>query len=346
MKVLVTGSEGYIGTVLAEILGDAGHAVVGLDTGFYRDGWLYDGVRGAPETIVADIRDVTADQLRGYDAIVHMAELSNDPLGELQPDITYAINHRGSVHLATMAREAGVERFVYTSSCSVYGVAGDDVVDEMSPVSPQTAYADCKRLVERDVSALATESFSPVFLRNATVYGASPRMRFDIVVNNLSGLAWTTREVRMQSDGTPWRPLVHLRDVGAAIQGVLEAPREVIHGEIFNVGSTDGNYRVREVAEIVASVIPGCSLSFGEPGADNRSYRVSFEKIRAAIPGFTCAWDVEKGVHELHDVFSSIAMDADVFESRHYTRLKQIRHLIESGQVDEGFHWGTGAPRR
>lgn len=343
MKVIVTGSDGYIGTVLAGVLMAAGHEVVGIDTGFYREGWLFGGPRRVPETLVADIRDLTADDLEGFDAVVHMAELSNDPLGELQPDITYAINHGGSLHLAAIARAAGVERFVYTSSCSVYGVAGEDFVDETSDVNPQTAYADCKRLVERDVAELATVDFSPTFLRNATVYGASPRMRFDIVVNNLTGLAWTTREVRMESDGTPWRPLVHVGDVASAIRAVLEAPRERVHREIFNVGSTDGNYRVRDVAEIVADVIPGCSLSFGASSADNRSYRVSFDKIHDALPDFTCGWDVRQGVEELRDVFSVIEMDAAVFQSRFFTRLKQVRHLVETGQIDETFRWRSPA---
>ena len=229
-------------------------------------------------------------------------------LGSLPLNITYDINHRGSVRLAELARKAGVKRFVYMSSCSVYGVADSDYVDEESPVNPQTAYAICKTLVERDLKAMADDGFSPTFLRNATAYGASPRMRFDIVLNNLAGLAWTTRRIAMTSDGTPWRPLVHGLDIARAILEVLEAPREAVHNEVFNVGDTEHNYRVKEIAEIVAETFPGCEVSFGSPGADNRSYRVSFEKIRKHLPNFECAWDARRGARQLYDLFKRIDM--------------------------------------
>jgi len=324
--------------LLAPLLMQRGHDVVGVDTGFYKEGWLFRGTDRVPRTLDKDIRAIDAADLEGVDAIVHMAELSNDPVGALSPTITYDINHQGSVRLATLARERGVQRFVYTSSCSVYGVAGG-TVDESSRVDPQTAYAECKAMVERDVGALATDDFSPPFLRNATAFGASPRMRFDIVLNNLAGLAWTTNEIAMTSDGTPWRPLVHALDIGQAIALALEAPRERVHGEVLNVGSSEQNYRVREVAEIVGDVFAGCKVSFGEPGADNRSYRVAFDKIASVLPGFHCEWDARRGAEQLHAVFSRIDMPLDTFEFRAYTRLKQLQHLLRTRQIDDQFFW-------
>lgn len=339
MKVLVTGSGGYIGAVLTPVLMDRGHEVVGLDTGFYNEGWLYNGITRSAAYLAKDIRDITPDDLRGFDAIVHMAELSNDPLGQLNPTITFQINRDGSLHIARCCKEAGVERFVYTSSCSVYGIGNDEFKTEESDLHPQTAYAECKVQVEREVSALADDSFSPTFLRNATAFGASPRMRFDLVVNNLSGLAWTIRQIRMTSDGRPWRPLVHILDISEAIACALVAPRETVHKEIFNVGSTDQNYRVREVAEIVADVFPGCETTFGSSDGDNRSYRVSFDKIHERLPGFTTRFDVRSGAEQLRAVFEHIAMTGDLFESRSYTRLKQLMHLIRTGQIDDNLFW-------
>ena len=339
MHILVTGTEGYLGSLLAPELFRQGHEVVGLDTGFYNDRALYRSGPVSPYTLLKDLRKIEPADLKGMDAIVHMAELSNDPAGQLAPHITYEINHKGSVRLAEAARVAGVQRFVYMSSCSVYGVATKDFVDEDSPVNPQTAYAECKTLVERDVRALADKAFSPTFMRNATAYGASPRMRFDIVLNNLAGLAWTTKEIRMTSDGTPWRPLVHGLDICRAIIAALEAPKEAVHNEVFNVGDTNHNYRVKEVAETVASVFPGCKLSFGAPGNDNRSYRVSFEKIRKHLPGFQCAWDARRGAQQLCDLFQKIDMTAEVFQHRTFTRLKQLEYLIRTRQIDDHFYW-------
>ncbi len=343
MKVLVTGTDGYLGAVLAPELMRAGHDVLGVDTGFYKEGWLFHGYDRAPETLVMDLRDLSVEHLRGFDAIVHMAELSNDPAGELAPHITYDINHKGSVRLAEAARRAGVQRFVYMSSCSVYGVAEQDFVDETSAVNPQTAYAICKTLVERDLRGMAGDDFSPTFLRNATAYGASPRMRFDIVLNNLAGYAFTTKEIKMLSDGTPWRPLVHARDIAKAIMCALEAPREVVHDQIFNVGDTRHNYQVRQIAEIVAETFPGCRLSFGDQGSDNRSYRVDFAKIASTLPGFSCDWDARRGAQELLGVFERIALSSEKFMSRDFTRLKMLQHLLATGQIDHEFRWRAPA---
>jgi nucleoside-diphosphate-sugar epimerase len=339
MRVLVTGTEGYIGIMLAPFLMDRGHEVVGLDTGFYRAGWLYNGLGRSPTTIYKDIRAVTAEDLAGFDAVVHLAELSNDPLGQLNPNITYDINHMGSVSLATAAKQAGVTRFVYFSSCSVYGVGTDDYKTEESDVNPQTAYAVCKTRVERDLQPMADDTFSPTYLRNATAYGPSPRMRFDIVLNNLSGLAWTTGAIRMTSDGTPWRPLVHLLDICQAAACALEAPRDAIHNEIFNVGDTRHNYRVREIAQIVAEAFPGCEMTLGTNDSDNRSYRVSFDKIAERLPGFACRYDAAAGAAQLREVFAKIKMSRELFESPPYTRLKMLQHLIATEQLDQRFFW-------
>jgi len=339
MKLLVTGTDGYIGVLLADVLAKRGHNVTGLDAGFYRDGLLYNGVSAPARQIQQDIRTITHDDLRGYDAVVHLAELSNDPLGQHNRELTFQINHRGSVALATKCKEVGITRFVYTSSCSVYGVASSENVTETSATNPQTAYAECKVLVERDVSALADKDFSPTFLRNATAFGASPRMRFDIVLNNLAGLAWTTKEIKMISDGTPWRPLVHVLDICDAVGCSLEAPREIVHNQIFNVGDNAQNYRVREIAEIVAEVFPGCQLSFGANGADNRSYRVNFDKINSRLPGFRCQRDARTGAQELRAVFEKIQMAQETFEFRAFTRLKQLEHLLRTAQIDESLHW-------
>lgn len=339
MRILVTGSEGYIGSLLTQVLTEHGQDVTGLDAGFFRTERLFDDNGRATKVINKDTRQILSDDLRGYEAVIHLADLSNDPLGQLSPRITYEINHRGSVRLATLAKAAGVRRFIYASSCSVYGVATDGCVTEESRVNPQTAYAECKFLTERDVKALADDNFSPTFLRNATAFGASPAMRFDLVLNNLSGFAWTAKEIRVMSDGTPWRPLVHVSDICKAIVCALQAPREAVHNEVFNVGDTSLNYRVREIAEIVAGTFQGCRLSFGANGADNRSYRVSFEKINRRLPGFRCEWDARRGAEELREVFTRTSLSPETFESRPFTRLKQIEHLLRTRQIDENFFW-------
>jgi nucleoside-diphosphate-sugar epimerase len=313
--------------------------VIGVDTGFYRAGWLFNGLAELPRTISKDIRNLDEADLAGVDAVVHLAELSNDPLGQLAPKVTFDINHRGSVRLAELAKRVGVPRFVYTSSCSVYGIATDEDVTEESATHPQTAYAECKTLVERDVGAMADDSFSPTFLRNATAFGASPRMRFDIVLNNLAGVAWTTGEIKMTSDGTPWRPLVHGLDIAKAIACTLEAPLDLVHNEIYNVGDTSQNYQVKDIATAVGDVFTGCKVTFGDSGGDNRSYRVSFEKINSRLPGFACEWSAHRGAEQLHRVFSSIDLSLDDFEGRGFTRLKQLEHLLRTHQVDTSLYW-------
>ncbi|MEI6674022.1 MAG: SDR family oxidoreductase [Verrucomicrobiota bacterium] len=342
MKILVTGTEGYLGSLLVPQLLARGHTVTGVDVGYYKAGYLYNTRDQQPRTIVKDIRHLTPEDVAGHDAVVHMAELSNDPTGELAPHITYEINHKGSVRLARIAKEAGVRRFIYMSSCSVYGVAGGDVpVTEETPTNPQTAYAVCKTLCERDIMPMADADFSPVFFRNSTAFGASPRQRFDLVVNNLSGLAWTTGEIKMTSDGTPWRPLVHGLDIGKAICCAIKAPTAAVHGQIFNIGSNQHNYRVREVAELVAQCFPGCTTTFGTQGADNRSYRVSFDKVSRHLPEFSCDWDVARGARQFHELFKQIDLTREDFEFRPYTRLRQLQYLIRTGQIDPNFFWKT-----
>jgi len=345
MKILITGTEGYIGARMAPILAARGHDITGLDTGFYRDGCLYHdplGMPTGPRTIYKDLRAVTAEDLEGFDAVVHLAELSNDPLGENRPEITFVINHQGSVRLARAAKEAGVRRFVYASSCSVYGFAANgEHVDETAPTNPQTAYAQCKVNVERDLKPLADADFCVTFLRNATAYGPSPRMRFDIVLNDLCALAWTKKKIAMVSDGSPWRPIVHIEDIIQAVRCTLEAPADAVNGETFNVGHTRENYRIRQIAEIVADAFPGCLVSVGPPSGDTRSYRVSFEKIHARLPGFQCRWTAAEGARELRRVFERIEFDAGQYEARPFTRLKQLRYLQRTGQVNQDLFWSA-----
>ncbi len=340
MKIFLTGIEGYIGSVLAPLLIENGFDVIGLDTGFYRDGWLYNnGYQLFPAIYNKDIRQITAEDLQDVYAVIHLAELSNDPLGQLNPEITYKINHLSSVALARSCKEAGVKRFVYTSSCSVYGLGDDNYKTEESNTNPQTTYAKCKILVENDLQKMADDHFSPVFLRNATAYGASPRMRFDLVLNNLSGLAWTIKKIRLISDGSPWRPLVHVKDICHGIITVLNAPRQVIQNQIFNVGDSNENFKVREVAQIVSNTFPGCELTIGESDGDNRSYRVSFEKIHTMFPDFKCKYKLQDGATELRNLFEKLMMTEDIFQFRSYTRTKQLKYLIKSKQINHELYW-------
>jgi len=342
VQVFITGVNGYIGAVLAPYLLQRGIEVRGLDTGYYRDGWLYSDDRSlaaSPFTLNKDLRHVTEADLKGCDAVAHLAELSNDPLGQNNPAITHKINHEGSVRLAEMARNVGMQRFVYMSSCSVYGAGTGDFLDETAKPNPQTAYAECKVLVERDVGAMAAKDFSPVFLRNATAYGPSPRMRFDIVLNDLCALAWTTRRIAMVSDGSPWRPLVHILDICEAIHCALRAPADAVRGKIFNVGHDSENYRVREIAQIVASEFPGCEVSAGPPSADNRSYRVSFARIHRELPGFKCSYTARDGARQFRELFERIQFGPESYKFRAFTRLKQLNHLQATKQIDSDFFW-------
>jgi nucleoside-diphosphate-sugar epimerase len=337
MRILLTGIDGYLGALMGPHLVARGHEVIGLDTGYYRDGLLYASADPEIPTITKDIRQITVADLHGFDAVVHLAELSNDPIGQNRPEVTYAINGDGSGNLARHAKEAGVKRFVYSSSCSVYGAGGSDAKTEESPTEPLTAYAACKLRTEAVLGVLADDHFSPTCMRNATAYGASPRMRFDIVLNQFAGLAWTTKQIVMLSDGTPWRPLVHALDIAEAFACVLEAPRDVVHNQIFNVGCNEENYRVREIAEIVAAAFPGTKTSYGPQSADGRSYRVSFDKIAGTVPAFKCRHTAASGAEDLRGIFERIHMTNDVFNFRGFTRLKQLNHLLETGQMDNNF---------
>jgi nucleoside-diphosphate-sugar epimerase len=316
--------------------------VVGLDTGYYRDGWLYSDDKSlacTPRTINKDLRNIVKQDLVGFDAVVHLAELSNDPLGQNNPVVTHNINHRGSVAIAEKAREVGIRRFVYASSCSVYGAGTGEFLDETTAPNPQTAYAECKVLVERDVGKMAGTDFCPVFLRNATAYGPSPRMRFDIVINDLSALAWTTRKIVMTSDGSPWRPVAHILDICEGVYRSLVAPEDAVRGKIFNVGQNSDNYRVRELAQIVANEFPGCEVTTGPAGGDNRSYRVNFDRIHRELPGFKCSFTPRDGARQLRELFERIKMPEEIYKFRAFTRLKQLNYLQATNQIDGEFYW-------
>jgi len=338
MKVLVTGSDGYIGTVLVQELLKKGFDVIGLDTGFYRSGWLYNGVNTPPIVINKDVREITKEDLLSFDAVVHLAELSNDPLGQLNEALTYEINHRGTVNLAKEAKKAGVKRFIYSSSCSVYG-ASDAVSDENSKPNPLTAYAKCKLLNEKSLISLASDDFTPVILRNATVYGPSPRMRFDLVVNSLCGFAYTTGKIKMQSDGSAWRPFVYIKDVAGAMIAVLDAPKDSIHKQTFNIGNTNSNYQIKEIAEIISKQMPDCKITKNKKNVDTRNYKVTFEKALINLPGYEPKGDVSMGVQELLKIFKKISLDEDVFHSKNYTRLSQIKHLLDEKLIDDQLCW-------
>jgi len=342
----MTGHDGYVGSVMAPTLEDAGHEVVGLDTGFFSQCGFADYAGPSVSGRKADVRDARAGDLAGFDAVVHLAALSNDPLGNLEPDLTFQINHRASVALARMAREAGISRFVFASSCSLYGAQGDAFLDEGATFNPLTPYGKSKILAEQDIAELATDGFSPTFMRNATAYGLSPRLRADVVVNNLVGYACTTGEVLIQSDGTPWRPLVHVQDFSNAFLAALEAPREVVHNEAFNVGRTKENYQVRELAEIVDAAVPGSHIEYAEGGGpDPRSYRVDCSKIESKLPGYTPSWTVERGVKELVNAFAERGITSAEFLSERYFRIRRIRALLGGGLIDEQLRWRR-APAR
>ncbi|MEM7232077.1 MAG: SDR family oxidoreductase [Planctomycetota bacterium] len=336
MKVLLTGHQGYIGTRMVPFLLERGVDVVGLDTGFFEGCQLFECCDDIP-TISKDVRDVTAEDLAGFDAVIHLAALSNDPLGDLDADWTFDINHRGSVHLAKVAKEAGVGRFIFSSSCSMYGVAeGDEELTETADFNPVTPYAESKVRTEADLTAMADDTFSPTFMRNATCYGVSGRLRADIVLNNLTGWAITTGQVRIMSDGTPWRPLVHIEDLSRAFYCVLTADRAKIHAEAFNIGVSGHNYTVREIAEAVYDTVPDCELEFaGSGGPDPRNYKVDFSKFETAFPDYDPQWNIERGARELYDAYREASMTEERFQGREFIRLHQLKELIAQGAVDE-----------
>lgn len=340
MKVLVTGHQGYIGAVTVRTLLEAGHGVTGTDTGYFP---AASGPVDRPDVhaIRKDVRDLDSRDLAGLDAVVHLAALSNDPIGELDPALTDEINFRASVRLAQLAADAGASRFVFSSSCSIYGAAGSDAeLDERAPLAPVTAYAVSKVRAEEALAKLARKGFSPVYMRNATAYGVSPMLRLDLVLNNLAARAYTTGTVKVLGDGTPWRPLVHVEDIAAAFLAALEAPVEAIHDQAFNVGKSGENYRVREVAETVADAVPGSRVEIaGTSGPDRRSYRVSFAKIARTLPAFHPQWDIRTGAAQLYTVYSQVKLTESDVEDRKYIRLRQIRYLMDRGLVDASLRW-------
>jgi nucleoside-diphosphate-sugar epimerase len=322
----------------------ARHELTGLDSNLFARCTFGDGVPEIP-TITKDIRDVTVEDLRGFDAIIHLAGLSNDPLGDLNPGLTYEINHAASVRLAQLAKEAGVRRFLFSSSCSNYGAGGEDLLTEESPFNPVTPYGASKVMVEQDVARLADSTFSPTFLRNATAFGVSPRLRFDLVLNNLVAWAYSTGRVFIKSDGTPWRPIVHIEDISRAFLAVLEAPLEAVHNEAFNVGRNEDNYRVRELAEIVKETVPGTEIEYAsDAGPDKRCYRVDCSKIRRVLPSFEPVWDARRGAVELFETYKRVGLKVEDFEGIRYKRIAHIKALIDEGAVDESLRWKSGRP--
>lgn len=343
-RVLVTGHHGYIGSVLARMLKRSGYDVTGLDSDFFVSNRFVGEVAEVP-SLLRDLRDIAAADLEGFDAVLHLAALSNDPLGDLNPELTYKINHEASMQLARLAKQASVRRFLFSSSCSMYGAAGPEMLDELAQFNPVTPYAESKVMVERELTSLADQNFSPVFLRNTTAYGVSPFMRFDIVLNNLVAWAFTTGKVTIQSDGTPWRPMIHVEDICGAFIAALEAPREAVHNQAFNVGITEENYQVRELAQVVQETVPGCVIDYSPNGGpDPRSYRVNFGKIKKALPGFQAKWDIRRGAKELYEACCEAGLSFEDFEGPRFKRITHIRKLLADGKLDSRLRWTSAQP--